>query len=485
MTFDVFISYAHQDKAAADAACAKLEAEGIRCWIAPRDVPPGTEWAAAIIDAIDHCRAMVLIFSSSANTSRQIRREAQRAFDMEVPVVPFRIENVPPEKSLAYYMGTLHWLDALTPPIEQHLQKLAASLQGFLQVTTPGHDRQEEPALRDVEARRNAEQEQRKQEGEHQRQTAAEAERERLEREAAVRLEAEERNRQTAAAEAERQRQEGAAAAMHEAQRAEPQRVRDDVEATRSAPAQVRKGRLWQPERPLWPPSRPALVAASLIGLVVLGAVGAGLVLMWPRSLHTPTTVANPPPATPGSTAPDRGERTTATKLTGSGQPTTSASAPETGKMTVTTEGAPVEVPVSAERTTSTPLMGNGQPTAAAPAPETGKRTATTQAAPLAGWNSVAASIWKVDGKMHVAIGYSGTRSTADDARSSAIQACRDAGGRTCKATGAWNSGCVYITTGNAVNKAGWGSGDSVEQALSKCREQGLTCKQPVGGCVN
>jgi hypothetical protein len=41
MNFDAFISYANQDKATADAACAKLEAEGIRCWIAPRDVPPG------------------------------------------------------------------------------------------------------------------------------------------------------------------------------------------------------------------------------------------------------------------------------------------------------------------------------------------------------------------------------------------------------------------------------------------------------------
>ena len=79
MSFDVFISYANQDKATADAACAQLEAEGIRCWIAPRDVPPGAEWAGAIVDAIDDCRAMVLIFSSSTNESKQNRREVQQA----------------------------------------------------------------------------------------------------------------------------------------------------------------------------------------------------------------------------------------------------------------------------------------------------------------------------------------------------------------------------------------------------------------------
>ena len=135
MQFDVFISYAHDDKVAADAVCATLERAGIRCWIAPRDVAPGAEWAAAIVDAIDRSRAMVLVFSSRANYSQQILREVQRAFDRGVSVVPFRIEDVGPAKSLAYYMGPVHWLDALTPPFEAHLEKLVVSIGGFLQKT--------------------------------------------------------------------------------------------------------------------------------------------------------------------------------------------------------------------------------------------------------------------------------------------------------------------------------------------------------------
>jgi hypothetical protein len=132
MSFDVFISHPHQDKAIADAVCAQLEADGIRCWIAPRDIPPGAEWAGAIVEAIDRCRVMVLIFSSSANGSKQIHREVQRAFDREVPVLPFRIENIAPDKSLAYYMGPVHWLDALTTPIEHHLRRLAVSVNALV-----------------------------------------------------------------------------------------------------------------------------------------------------------------------------------------------------------------------------------------------------------------------------------------------------------------------------------------------------------------
>jgi hypothetical protein len=133
MAHDVYISYSHVDKSAADAACATLERAGIRCWIAPRDITPGDEWSAAIIKAIDQCRAMVLIFSQNANSSRQIRREVERAITVGIPLVPVRIEDVVPTESLAYFMGTVHWLDAMTPPFENHLLKLADSLKGLLQ----------------------------------------------------------------------------------------------------------------------------------------------------------------------------------------------------------------------------------------------------------------------------------------------------------------------------------------------------------------
>jgi TIR domain len=38
----IFISYASQDAAVAERLCAALEASGLPCWIAPRDVREGT-----------------------------------------------------------------------------------------------------------------------------------------------------------------------------------------------------------------------------------------------------------------------------------------------------------------------------------------------------------------------------------------------------------------------------------------------------------
>jgi TIR domain/RDD family len=137
MAHEVFVSYSHHDKPQADAVCATLEAKQIRCWIAPRDIVPGQEWGAAIVDAIQSSRVMVLVFSSHANTSPQIRREVQLAVDAGTVLIPFRIEDVTPAQSLKYFLGTPHWLDALTPPLETHLERLAPAVTSFLAVSDP------------------------------------------------------------------------------------------------------------------------------------------------------------------------------------------------------------------------------------------------------------------------------------------------------------------------------------------------------------
>jgi hypothetical protein len=129
---EVLISYSKTDKKWADAACSVLEARGIRCWIAPRDILPGAEWGAAIIVGIDACRVMVLIFSSSANASPQVRREVERAISKGLTVIPCRIEDVRPEGAMEYALGNTHWLDVFTPPVERQMQRLAESVQALL-----------------------------------------------------------------------------------------------------------------------------------------------------------------------------------------------------------------------------------------------------------------------------------------------------------------------------------------------------------------
>ncbi|MQA42501.1 toll/interleukin-1 receptor domain-containing protein, partial [Rugamonas aquatica] len=137
MGVDVFLSHSHVDKVFADAICHRLEAADIRCWVAPRDIRPGDDWAESIINAMEQAKMLVLIFSASANNSPQVRREVERAVNKGLMVLPFRIENVPLSKSLEYFISTQHWLDAITGDLEQHLDELCHCVAMLLERLPP------------------------------------------------------------------------------------------------------------------------------------------------------------------------------------------------------------------------------------------------------------------------------------------------------------------------------------------------------------
>jgi hypothetical protein len=124
----VFISHSSTDKRAADAACAVLEARGIKCWMAPRDIRPGSDWGESIITAIEQSRIMLLLLSKQANSSPQIRREVERAVNRSTTIIPVRLENVMPARSLEFFLSTSHWMDAFPPPFENHLESLARTI---------------------------------------------------------------------------------------------------------------------------------------------------------------------------------------------------------------------------------------------------------------------------------------------------------------------------------------------------------------------
>jgi TIR domain len=129
MVRDVFVSYSQPDYGCAIELVSRVEQEGINCWIAPRDIAPSADWAAEIIDAIANSRTMILVFSASSNDSPQVRREVERAVHKQVSILPFRIENVLPSKSLEYFLSAQHWMDAFPPPREPHYARLCAYLK--------------------------------------------------------------------------------------------------------------------------------------------------------------------------------------------------------------------------------------------------------------------------------------------------------------------------------------------------------------------
>ena len=97
MAHEVFISYSSQDKGVADALCARLEGDKIRCWIAPRDVLAGIPYAEALTDALATSRMMVLVLSAKSNESRHVMREVETPEQRHTMIRP-----VPPPERVVH-----------------------------------------------------------------------------------------------------------------------------------------------------------------------------------------------------------------------------------------------------------------------------------------------------------------------------------------------------------------------------------------------
>jgi TolB-like protein len=132
----VFISYASHDAAVAQKVCSELEAAGFPCWIAPRNVVPGTLYAEGIVHAIDESSILVLILSEQAVASAHVGREIERAVSKRHPVVALRIDTAPLAAAFEYFLNQSQWIEGggsdaaiaqLVEAVGQHLSPGSAT----------------------------------------------------------------------------------------------------------------------------------------------------------------------------------------------------------------------------------------------------------------------------------------------------------------------------------------------------------------------
>jgi formylglycine-generating enzyme required for sulfatase activity len=138
----VFISYASDnvnsktsDRQVADQICTALESQGIGCWIAHRDILPGDDWMDAIIDAVDQTKIIVLVFSANTEKSKWVKDEIKLALEENKKIIPFRIQDVYPQRTLKLLKVRCQWMDAFTQPREKHLEQLAETVLKHLGIT--------------------------------------------------------------------------------------------------------------------------------------------------------------------------------------------------------------------------------------------------------------------------------------------------------------------------------------------------------------
>jgi formylglycine-generating enzyme required for sulfatase activity len=136
MARQVFISYASEDFAIADRVCRALENIASTCWMAPRDIPPGTDYPAAIVDGIREATVLVLILTDAAVQSPHILSEVGHAFNEKKRIIPFRISKVALPADLEYFLAMTQWLDAEAGPTGGNLKRLIEAVRAALRGTS-------------------------------------------------------------------------------------------------------------------------------------------------------------------------------------------------------------------------------------------------------------------------------------------------------------------------------------------------------------
>jgi TolB-like protein/Flp pilus assembly protein TadD len=121
----LFISYASQDAGVAQNACSALEAAGFLCWMAPRDVKPGAQYADSIVRAINEAKALVVVLSASAVASSHVGREVERAASKHKQIIAFRLDAAPLSPALEYFLGESQWIDVSVLGMSAAMTKLA------------------------------------------------------------------------------------------------------------------------------------------------------------------------------------------------------------------------------------------------------------------------------------------------------------------------------------------------------------------------
>ena len=131
MQHDVFISYSTKDKQIADALVHYLEEHRVRCWIAPRDIVGGMEYADVIVEAIETTKVVLVLFSDAAQHSQWVRSEINRAMTLGKIIIPVKIADVIPERGMGLYLGDRHWID-IYPDLESNFCRVLPAVRNAL-----------------------------------------------------------------------------------------------------------------------------------------------------------------------------------------------------------------------------------------------------------------------------------------------------------------------------------------------------------------
>ncbi len=101
-----FISYSSKDQQMADSFRTFFNQNGITTWMAPGDIPFGATYTSTINRAIKDSSCFVLLLSDSAQRSKWVPKETERAVNYEKTIIPVLLDDVPMNDEFEFMLSS-------------------------------------------------------------------------------------------------------------------------------------------------------------------------------------------------------------------------------------------------------------------------------------------------------------------------------------------------------------------------------------------
>ncbi len=103
--------------------------------MAPDDIEPGTPFDQVIIEQINQCDVILLLFCARSDQSKHVKREIMLAEQQNKLIYPIRIEELQPQ-GLAYWLQDYQWIDWMDQR-EEAVERMVKTIRKQLGVSEP------------------------------------------------------------------------------------------------------------------------------------------------------------------------------------------------------------------------------------------------------------------------------------------------------------------------------------------------------------
>jgi TolB-like protein len=102
---DIFISYSSKDREKAEQLTELLASAGLSVWIDQSGIDVATSWSEEIVDAIDSCKAFIVMLSPNSIESHNVVKEVSLASEKRKKILPLDLEPIELPKNLQYALA--------------------------------------------------------------------------------------------------------------------------------------------------------------------------------------------------------------------------------------------------------------------------------------------------------------------------------------------------------------------------------------------